>query len=259
MPASRFYLGLCLSLGTVIVPSLAFADQAPRQRDSGYGFLYGFGLAVNQELYQGYSTRVIPLPVVGYRGEDLTIFGPIASYKLLQLADFNIKLRLQPRFAGYDEDDSPVFAGMAQRHYSMDGGFALDYKLGKWKTDFSTVFDLLGRSNGFESKASLGRPLQFGPIFIEPSVGVTYQSSKLVDYYYGVRANEATDSRPAYSAGAAVNYQASIGVMTPILFGGITRFQVSNTWYDNDLLNSPLTSGRKGLTFLLSYSRLFKF
>lgn len=239
-------------IGTSMVCGTAMAQSAAPQ-----GFSYGVGVGVNQEIYQGYSNRTIPLPIIGYQGDRLTVYGPFVSYKLLDLGNISFSAKLAPRFAGFDESDSAVFSGMAKRKDSIDGGIGMQLRQDSWKFEAQTVFDLLGNSHGQESKLSVGYSYRAGPVIIEPQFGVSYSDSKLVNYYYGVRPDEATAQRPAYKADGAVNYNAGVSVSTALFFGGMTRLGVEHHWYGSSISDSPLTDRDTGLSAFLSWSRLF--
>ena len=64
------------------------------------------------------TARVIPLPILGYRGDRLSVLGPFVSYDVLNQRD-GIKLSAQasPRFQGFDSSDSDVFIGMDERDF----------------------------------------------------------------------------------------------------------------------------------------------
>ncbi|PKM19976.1 MAG: MipA/OmpV family protein [Gammaproteobacteria bacterium HGW-Gammaproteobacteria-15] len=250
MKLSHYVLASVIS--TAMVCGAAMAQSAAPQ-----GFSYGVGVGVNQEIYQGYSNRTIPLPIIGYQGDRLTVYGPFVSYKLLDLGNISFSAKLAPRFAGFDESDSAVFSGMAKRKDSIDGGIGMQLRQDNWKFEAQTVFDLLGNSNGQESKVSVGYSYRAGPVIIEPAFGVSYSDSKLVDYYYGVRPDEATAQRPAYKASGAVNYNAGVSVTTALFFGGMTRLGVEHHWYGSSISDSPLTDRDTGLSAFLSWSRLF--
>ncbi|MDR6982997.1 outer membrane protein [Rheinheimera pacifica] len=250
MKLSRYVLASVIS--TAMFSGAAMAQSAAPQ-----GFSYGVGVGVNQEIYQGYSNRTIPLPIIGYQGDRLTVYGPFVSYKLLDLGNISFSAKLAPRFAGFDQSDSAVFSGMAKRKDSIDGGIGMQLRQDNWKFEAQTVFDLLGNSNGQESKVSVGYSYRAGPVIIEPQFGVSYSDSKLVDYYYGVRPDEATAQRPAYKASGAVNYNAGISVTTALFFGGMTRLGVEHHWYGSSISDSPLTDRDTGLSAFLSWSRLF--
>ena len=243
----------------ITIFNLAKANEL-RKRIEPQGFNYGFGMLVNQELYRDYPLRIIPLPVIGYKSENLSIFGPFASYKVATLQDFSLTLHLQPRFAGFDEKDSPFFAGMKKRKFSMDGGISLTYKKNNWRIHLQGLADLLGRSSGYESDLKISKVFRLGPVFLEPHASLAYQDSRLTDYYYGVRKEEENNNlgRHYYHAGRALNPSVGLSIATPIFFNGLTRLQLTNTWYDKSLLNSPLTSSRSsGYTFIFTYGHFF--
>ena len=92
---------------------------------------------------------------------------------------------------------------------------------------------------------------------IEPNIGLSYLDSRHVDYYYGVEADEATASRPAYAADSAVNTSLGVKLMTTALLGGITRIVVENTWYDSSIDDSPLTDEDSALSIFVTFSKFF--
>lgn len=248
-------LALAAVCSLSLLSTAAFAQQN-RSAEPPQGFLYGVGVGVNQEIYRGYKRRVIPLPLVGYRGEKLSVYGPFVSYELAQANGVSLSAKLAPRFAGYDDGDSDVFVGM-KRKSSLDAGFGLQYRIDNWTLDTEVLSDVLGNSNGQEAKLKFSYGLRFGPLQVSPEVGVSYSSSKLVNYYYGVQPNEAIAQRPAYRASAAVNYHTGVAFSTPILFGGMTRLGVQYHWYDNNIANSPLTDRDSGVSAFLAWSRFF--
>ena len=248
-------LALVAVCSLTLASTVTFAQQN-RSAEPPQGFLYGVGVGINQEIYRGYKRRVIPLPLVGYRGEKLSVFGPFVSYELAKANDFSLSAKISPRFAGFDEDDSDVFIGM-KRKSSLDAGIGLQYKVDNWTLDTEALTDVLGNSNGQELKLKFSYGLRFGPLQVSPEVGVSYSSSKLVNYYYGVRETEVTAERPAYRADAAVNYHTGIALSTPVLFGGMTRLGVQYHWYDNSIANSPLTDRDSGLSAFLAWSTFF--
>lgn len=231
--------------------SFASAQENPT------GFLYGVGVGVNQEIYRGYSSRTIPLPILGYRGEKLSVYGPFVSYKLAELGNFSVNAKLTPRFDGFDQSDSSVFTGMAKRKDSLDGGLAVQLRQQDWLLEADTVFDLLGNSNGQESTLAVSYSYRFNAFVVEPKFSVSYADSDLVDYYYGVRENEAIAGRSVYSADGAWNYTAGLGINTPLFFGGMTRFGIEHKWYGSSISDSPLTDRDTGLSAFISWSRFF--
>lgn len=251
MSVCRYFSAAVVCAAAVCSGTVSAQQAAPQ------GFLYGVGIGVNQEIYRGYSNRIIPLPILGYRGEKLSVYGPFISYKLMELGNISFSAKLAPRFAGFDQSDSSVFSGMAKRKDSLDGGIGVQLRQQDWLLEADTVFDLLGNSNGQESKLAVGYSYRYAAVVIEPKFGISYSDSKLVNYYYGVRENEATAERAAYKAGGAVNYNAGLSLSTPLFFGGMTRFGIEHHWYGSSISDSPLTDRDTGLSAFLSWSTFF--
>jgi len=245
-------LALCLT-----TPVLADDRGEVRKRLEPKGFLYGFGLGVKQELYKGYDRRVIPLPILGYRGDRLSVLGPFVSYDVLNQDGIKLSAQASPRFQGFDSSDSDVFIGMDERDFSFDAGLGVKYERNDWNVGLSSMFDVLNKSNGYELKASLGRAFKSGPIFYEPTISVSYLDANHVNYYYGVRDYEATTLRPAYKADSALNTTIGFSVATPIFFDGFTRLSVDYTLSDSNITDSPLVDTDNSLSLRLLFSRFF--
>jgi len=241
-----FYIFILLSCST-------FAQNS----NDASRYFYGFGASINKEVYKGYNQRTMLLPVIGYKGEKLNILGPFISYKLSVISDFSLLLQAAPRFQNFNDTDSFIFQGMKDRKLSIDAGASLNYKRHDWKVSFSSMFDVLNRSNGTELVTALSRTIRFGPVFIEPRLSFSYLSSDHVDYYYGVGLSESTINRPEYVGKSALNRSFELSVSTPIFFGGYTQLNLKRTWFSKEVTNSPLVGSSDSTTFRLSYSRNF--
>ncbi|WP_372770716.1 MipA/OmpV family protein [Pseudoalteromonas sp.] len=243
----------CLLIGSV------YADERGdiRAQLEPTGFLYGFGLGINKEIYKGYNRRVIPLPILGYRDKELAIYGPFISYEFFQLDDIEFQVQAAPRFQGFDESDSEIFAGMQERKFSMDAGLSIKYERQDWKITLSAMFDVLNNSNGYEVSAQLSRAYKKGPVFIEPNISLSYLDDKHVNYYYGVSARETASFRPQYLTSSAVNSAIGIAVSTPLFWGGFTQLAIDYNLFDENITDSPLVEDKTNLSFRLLFSKFF--
>jgi outer membrane protein len=241
---------VCLTL----LVSLSSIAQKPADRT---GFIYGLGLSTSKEIYKGYNRRNIILPIIGYRGEKLNVYGPFVSYNVAKVADLDVLVQVSPRFQGFDEDDSYIFSGMVDRKISMDAGIGLKYQKNNWKIGLSSMFDVLNRSNGMELTSTIAHTFRFGPVFVEPSVVFSYLDSKHVDYYYGVGQDETNANRIEYIGQSGMNSGLGLSISTPILLGGFTQFSLQHTWFSSEITDSPLVEKHSNLSIRLLYSRKF--
>jgi outer membrane protein len=105
---------------------------------------------------------------------------------------------VEPRVQGYSADDSRFLRGMHSRHWSIDGGVNIEAITRIGVLGMTIASDLLGRNRGQEVEFRYLIMLPaFGFHFI-PSGGVRWKSANLVDYYYGVKPDEARPGRPAF-------------------------------------------------------------
>ena len=242
-------LTLCLSF-------LAFPTIAHKPGDTSE-YLYGLGFSTNKEIYKGYNRRNILLPIIGYRGEKLNVFGPFVSYKVSEISDFSFLVQVAPRFQGFDDSDSTIFEGMKERKFSMDVGASINFKKNDWKISISSMFDVLNRSNGTELVTAISHTFSFGPVFVEPRLTFSYLDSNHVDYYYGVNKDEVNAIRPEYSGKSARNTGFGLSLSTPIFFGGFTQLSIQRTWFSEGITDSPLVEDHGNITARLMYTRNF--
>ena len=245
---------------TTLMSSTSFATENrgdARERIEPKGFLYGFGLGINQEIYKGYDYRVIPLPIVGYRSDNFRILGPFVSYDALEFSDIELTLQAAPRFQGFDDSDSYIFENMSDRKFSMDAGIGLTYEQKDWKIGLSSMFDVLNNSGGYEAKASVGRVFRQGPLFFEPKLSISYLDSDHVDYYYGVKADETNELTSAFKGNSALNTTLGFTISTPVFLGGFTSVALDYTWYDSAITNSPLVEDGTNLSARFLFSKFF--
>ncbi|MBU2869463.1 MipA/OmpV family protein [Colwellia sp. E2M01] len=243
-----------------LLSSDAFAEENrgnARERIEPKGLLYGFGLGVIQEVYKGYDYKVIPLPIIGYRGDNFRILGPFASYDAFEFHDIKLNLQAAPRFQGFDDSDSYIFENMAPRKFSMDAGLGLNYERHNWKVSLSGMYDILRRSNGFEGKVNISHVLRKGPIFFEPKISLNYLNAKNVNYYYGVKADEVNAFTYEYQGEATLNTSLGLSISTPIFFGGFTQLAFDYTWYGSAISKSPLVETDRNISTRLFFSKFF--
>ena len=170
-------------------------------------FTVGAGAYKSQSPYTDYNDTSGGFPLINYQGEGWSLGESGASIDLIGDEDTAVKLSaaLTLNRSGFDDADSTVFSGMKKRDNSVDLGLAVNYKLGRGSLRASLMGDVSSTHKGylFDVNYSQGVALLGG--FFKPGIGLKIQSSGYTDYYYGVRPNEATANRKAYSADGAVN------------------------------------------------------
>ena len=235
------------------------AEQLPSPPPSPVRWSLGLGVISSPRPYVGAKNSVLPIPLVELYYKKFYAQGIRAGFHLFEKGDLTLDIRARVVFAGLDPEDSPALEGMAERKSSVEGGFALDWKPGKYLLSGTAFTDLLGRSGGQQAGLDLSRTWTFARYRwgLTPSVGVVWQSSDLVDYYFGVSPEEARPGRPPFRGYSALNFRASVlafyRLTTRVNFVGLIRVQR----LDNEISSSPIVDKPRGYFGLLGVNYTF--
>jgi MipA family protein len=247
-----FTCAACLvSAFSITTPALAFGDHDRLSEQATQGLRepgsvgLGYSLKMEASPYQDVKVNADLLPLFSYEGERLFLHSSRIGLKVLDTDVQRLDLFIDKRLEGFPLRSVPSsLSGMATRQSSTDAGLAYRYRQ-PWGTVRAEVLQGLSTDQkGFEARLGISQLLHSGRWTLTPDASLSYRSAKLNDYYYGVRAAEATPGRPAYAAGAGLNasvalhasYQASQHWR---LLGGATATLLSSAIHD-----SPVVSKR---------------
>jgi len=156
--------------------------------------------------YRGARTQYDYLPLFVYEGEHLYLHSYSLGLKLGSgKREPRFDLFIRRRFEGTPYHGTPdSLAGMAQREIGVDAGLSAEYG-GDWGIGFAELLrDVSGASHGGEVRLGYKYPLQKGRLQVSPHFILALRNGALNDYYYGVRPEEATPTRSAYTARAGI-------------------------------------------------------
>ncbi len=201
---------------TLLVPSAGLTQEeepgtaAPVERTLEWSL--GLGVASTPRPYVGAENAVLPIPLVDITYKKLYVQGIQAGYWFVDNKKIDFGVRSEIVFEALDPDDSDFLVGMDERKPSIQGGLVFAWKPGKFRLTTAMNTDLLDRSNGQQASVRFSRMWQFHgrAVGIMPSIGVVWQSSNFVNYYYGVTPEEALPGRPPFSGHSAVNFRSSL-------------------------------------------------
>ena len=232
---------------------------APSPTPSPIQWSLGIGGFSSPRPYVGAENSMIVAPLIEVTYKKLYVQGIQAGYRFFSTERFGLDARAGIVFNALDPDDSPDLEGMNKRRPSIEGGFVFDWKPGKYRLSTAAYTDLLGRSYGQQVSTEFSRTWTFNRYQwgFTPSVGVVWQSSNFVDYYYGVTPEEARPGRPPFSGQSVVNFRSSIFgfffINMRIRIVGLVRIQR----LDNEISESPIVDQKRGIFGLLGVSYRF--
>lgn len=223
------------------------AAAADQRGPSGFHGILGAALFGAKKIIGDGGTVIVPLPLILMRYKDVAYWS-IGGGGVWLLGTDNRSLRFGAGLrtqAGWRPGDDPELAGMERRKGSFDG-----YLNGVWRTPLATIGahyyrDIGNVSRGDAASLRLSRNFRINDdLRLTPSIGATRQDSERVDYYYGVRPEEALPSRPAYIGRDTINVNAGLAGSYWLprqwsLLGGlfVTRF-------GNAIADSPIVARR---------------
>jgi len=260
-----------LALSPLLAAALAWHAPASAQPAGPAAAPSSWSLGVSaigtHKPYAGIDRDYLPLPLIGYESERLSIAGPQIGLKLLRTdprAAHQVGIDLIARYdvSGYDDDDiedTPILRGMDEREGGVWAGARIEWNSGWGKVGAAVLADASSKSEGHRVELGIEKTWQIGSrMTLTPRLGATWHDRKSVDYYYGVRANEARAGRAAYLGRSGVNAEA--GVRALYLFdrrhaafvdAGVTRLA-------SEITDSPLVDRSTENRVLLGYLYRFR-
>lgn len=204
-----------------LLPRLAYAEE-PAEDESRWqlGIAVGYGIRTNPLVLSDDIPIAVDLDVAWFGDHFFFDNGDIGltfvdnDYVTASLVGrinsdrvFFGKTNTKFVTAGLDGASLPAatLLEIPDRDYAGEAGIEL-LAGGRWgRLQLTAHHDVSGTHDGFEVHADYGRGFRNGRWYFEPSIGVSYKSAALNDYYWGVRPNESSPALPEYVAGAGVN------------------------------------------------------
>ncbi len=206
-------------------------------------FTVGGGAVSFKSPYKEFKDNSSTSLLAEYEGENFSVGSKGINYRLLGSDEGSFSLYATLDFVGmgFDDGDSAFFAGMAERDSSFDLGLSADYNFGDSVISARVLHDISVAHEGFTADLNYSYQLPLGEtaMFV-PMVGVNYLSKNFTDYYFGVRASEATASRAAYKADATANTYVGYSVNMPLNDSWSINHSASYIWLGDEITDSSL-------------------
>lgn len=224
----------------------------------------GFTNSGTTRPYADADNAIAALPYFSYQKNDFYVSGLNLGYQITEDPDPytapELELRwdvlLVPRFLGYKVEESAALEGLDDTDYSIHGGFSVTLLNGPLNLNAQLLTDVLGVSNGTEFSATVSKSFSFDKLSVTPALGINWQDSNLVDFYYGINANQTTENRGQFSGDSSLNANASVTAGYPISKSLLGIASVRSDFFGDAIADSPIVdrSTVTAATFGLVYS-----
>lgn len=219
------------------------------------GSIAGLGVLYSTSPYKGIDDNVFPVPIIRASYKGFFINQTLAGYNFIDDESLKLGIVVGPHFGGYDASESNDLTGMQDRDWGIDGGLRLTLKNEIVDVSATVLTDLSDTSTGQEVSLGLSKKLFEG--FLTPKIGATWSSENVVDYYYGVKASEATAGRAAYSPNSTVNYNVGLTVAYPLGDKWAIISDVQYQIFGDEIKDSPIID--KNGNFRLVLGTVYRF
>jgi len=235
-----------------LVPVLTSAQEPVKTRINKVKVGASLSFSYNKPIFKGIDTTT------GYSLIPRISLGPVVRDKNgVEIKSTNaykgpLKFVLRPRFGffkqGYDASDSTALSGMRDRDSSFNLGLKLHTRTPVGTFIVSGGYDVTGKSEGFEGSLMYTTLLPLGStkLRLYPVAGIDYWGKKVSNYYFGVDSDEATTTRNEYTIGdASTNYFLGYTAEYPLTKNWGLTHSLRKTWYDDQILDSPIVDDDK--------------
>ena len=260
---------LCASC---LIPALVSAQDEPvKTRINKVKFGASLSFSYNKPIFKGIDNKQ------GYSLVPRVNLGPVIKDKngvavgIENAYKGPLKFELRPRFGffnqGYNASDSNDLSGMKDRKSAFTLGLKLRSRTPVGTFIVSGGYDVTGRTDGFEGSLMYTRliPTSIPKLRFYPEAGLHYWSKKTSDYYFGVNADETTDSagtvvRSEYNlTGETMNYFLGYNAAYPLTkHWGLTH-SLHKTWFDDEILDSPVVDEDKASDLKVMFGLTYDF
>jgi outer membrane protein len=202
----------------------------------------GVGVVGQSSPYLGSNESVTqPIPAITYNGERLQWLGPNVQYGIAGSGDLRLALSASYRIGAYEEDDSPVLAGLGDRDSTLLAGLGLRYQIpGGFNLLARYEHDVLDRIGGGQARVRISKGFQAGIFRLVPQLSVNWLSADLANYDFGVPASAAVPGRSAYDVGSAVSFEAGFGSFIELTESWRIILNLSLEQFDDKVADSPI-------------------
>ena len=198
--------------------------------------------------------------MVNYEGKSFYLSGATIGYRLFKTDSDQFSIIASPlgnRFL-HDDTDDPHLRRLSDRDISGMAGIAWRHHADWGVVQASAQKEFTGHGGGSAFDLSYTYPMIEGSLTLLPTVGATYNSSALNDYYYGIGASEAfLSGLPVYHAGGGSSPYLGMVATYKLAHSWLTTGGLRYTLLPNAVKDSPMVDADHTVSYFVALSYIF--
>ncbi|GFZ89884.1 membrane protein [Dyella caseinilytica] len=220
----------------------------------------GIGAFWSPSPYRDYNNKAWPLPLVNYEGKSFYVRGATLGFRLINTGSDEFSIIASPlgnRFQ-HDDTDNPRLRQLSDRDISGLAGAAWKHSADWGVLQASAQKEFTGHGGGEVFDANYSYPIKEGRLTLTPTAGVTYNTSAINNYYYGISGSDAFRSGlPFYHAGGGSSPYFGITAIFKLSQSWLTMAGIRYTVLPNAVKDSPMVDTDHTESYFVSLSYIF--
>lgn len=212
---------------------------------------WGVGLAaiLNDSPYAGEGTRVLPIPLINYNGDNFYFRGITAGWNFTRSESFELSAITKFRFDGFSVDDlgreelaqnGIDYQLLEDRDIALDAGLAMKWSGNAGEIEIELLQDITDTSGGQEVSIQYGYPMRLGNGMLTLNAGASWLSEDMANYYYGTLDEEVARGVINYRPDAVTIPHVGFNYFRPLGDKWSVMAVVKYSMLPDEITNSPL-------------------
>lgn len=254
------------------LPHTALADCTGQQCIESGQWRFGLALGVGAKsnpLVDGDAIPLLVLPDIAYYGDNLYLDNTELGYQWLQsdtsAVDTFVSINSEKAFFTFwhpsnlllpannafnqavgPSNESPYdtrrvsIDDVQSRKWAIDAGIRWHIRSGNSQWRFTAKTDATGVHHGHQFEVGYRYHWKWQEWQVSIAPGITWKSSQLIDYYYGIHPQDNLDSTFYYQGASGWQSTMAIGASKAINQDWQWLARASYTWFNSGMTNSPL-------------------
>ncbi|WP_457420939.1 MipA/OmpV family protein [Roseateles sp. P5_E7] len=232
-------------VAALLIATPALAQNSPPDGGQPSSLtIAGIGAGAVREPYRGVDAKARVLPLLIYESKWVSVALPTIDVKLGSTGPVSWRLRTRFGFDGYKAKDSDFLRGMDRRKEGLWLGGAAIWDTGMGELSLEVLGDATSNSKGRVFSLEYEKRFDFGDLAITPRIGLRGVDKKFVDYYFGVKPNEAIAGRPVYLGKSATQTEGGLRFTYATGSNEMLFLDVSGRLIGKEIEKSPLVERR---------------
>ncbi|MEZ5472867.1 MAG: MipA/OmpV family protein [Marinicella sp.] len=238
----------------ILTVTFTWAQPVPDSSLNKYELQIGLAAVSSQSIYLGGSSQTRFFPAIDYHYKRFYFQAGDLGFNLMDNNNWKVDMGFGVNLVGdIDRGDSRELSHLPDLSYPLSAFVSAQYKspIGLFKLKHN--HEINNKHDGNSSSLSYAAAIRKAGWLIMPKLTYTLHSDEVLNYFYGVDTEYATNEIPAYWSDSGDSYQLSILGLKQINSKWSILANLQNEFYGNEISNSPIVKDDQRLSIFVGF------